>query len=68
MAGTLKPVKFKLAWQHYRVGDVITPNATLRDWLIGNGFADLADAAAPNTPKRPLIQRVKGVMTRAAGA
>ena len=38
MAGTLQPVRFKLAWQNYRVGDVITPNGTLRDWLVGNGY------------------------------
>lgn len=43
MAGTLKQVQFKVAWQSYRVGDVITPNGTLRDWLVGQGFVDVLD-------------------------
>jgi hypothetical protein len=47
MAGTLKKVRFKSAWQGYRVGDEITPNGTLRDWLISNGYADLVDEPSP---------------------
>lgn len=43
MAGTLKSVRFKLAWGNYRVGQVITPNGTLRDFLVGNGYADVVD-------------------------
>lgn len=43
MAGTLKKVRFKLAWQSYSVGDTITPNAMLRDWLVANGYADIVD-------------------------
>lgn len=43
MAGTQKKVRFKLAWQNYRVGDVITPSGTHRDWLVGNGYADVID-------------------------
>lgn len=41
-----RPIRFKLAWQGYRVGDVIGQAAdnpvpaTLREWLIGNGFAE----------------------------
>lgn len=41
MAGTLKKVRFKLAWQNFRVGDEFTPNGTLRDWLVGNGYVDI---------------------------
>lgn len=52
MAGTLKPVRFILAWQTYRVGDVITPNGTLRDWLVGNGYATLAEAETPARPAK----------------
>lgn len=43
MAGTLKKVRFKLAWQEYSVGDVITPNGTLRDWLVANGYVDVIE-------------------------
>lgn len=43
MAGTLKKVRFKLAWQTYRVGDEFTPNGTLRDWLVANGYVDVVD-------------------------
>ena len=45
MAGTLKPVRFKRAFQNYRVGDQITPNGTLRDWLVDNGYADIVEPA-----------------------
>lgn len=31
-------VKFKLAWQNYRVGDVIEPPAMLRNWLLNNKY------------------------------
>lgn len=49
MAGTLKSVRFKLAWQGYRVGDVITPPGALRDWLVANGYVELVEeqSAAP---------------------
>lgn len=66
MAGTLVPIRFKLAWQTYRVGDVITPNGTLRDWLIGNGYCE--KVAEANTPKVPMVQRVRNVMTRGKAA
>lgn len=52
MAGTLKKVRIKLAWQNYRVGDEFTPNGTLRDWLVGNGYADVIEAASPARPAR----------------
>jgi len=47
MAGTLKKVRFKLAWQTYRVGDEITPNGSLRDWLVSNGYVDVIDEPSP---------------------
>ena len=48
MADTLKKVRFKLSWQQFCVGDVITPNGALRDWLLANGYVDVVDAnAAP---------------------
>lgn len=63
-----KKVRFILAWQTYRVGDVITPNGTLRDWLIGNGYCKLVADEPANTVARPMSQRVRGVMTRAKAA
>lgn len=42
----LKKVKFKVAWQSYRVGDEITPNGTLRDWLVDQGFVEVMDTAS----------------------
>lgn len=47
MVGTSKKLRFKLAWQQYRVGDVIEPNGTLRDWLIGHGYCDVVDDKSP---------------------
>jgi len=66
MAGTLKKVRFKLAWQNYRVGDVIEPNGTLRDWLVANGYVDIIDAPQPlrapvNRMARPAQMRGKSV-------
>lgn len=52
MSGPLKKVKFKLAWQTYSVGDEITPNGTLRDWLVGNGYVDLVEAETPGRPAK----------------
>jgi len=66
MAGTLKPVRFKLAWQNYKVGEVITPNGMLRDWLIHNGYCELL----PEKPRgvkdkaRAATQAVGGLFTR----
>ncbi len=34
-------IKFIIPWQMYSKGDVITPNAVLRDFLISSGFAEL---------------------------
>lgn len=52
MAGTLVPVRFKLAWQNYRVGDVITPNGTHRDWLIAHGYVDPVEVETPGRPAK----------------
>ena len=66
MAGTLKPVRFKLAWQNYKVGDVITPNGTKRDWLIANGYCELLPEKAPPVRSRAkaAAQAVGGLFTR----
>lgn len=45
-AKVLPSVRFKLAWQTYRVGDVIQPNGTLRDWLLANGYVEIIEPAA----------------------
>lgn len=47
MSGTLKKVRFKLAWQAYRVGDEIVPTGTLRDWLVANGYVDIVGESSP---------------------
>jgi hypothetical protein len=45
MAGTLKKLRFKVAWKNYRVGDIITPSGVLRDWLINNGYAVVEESS-----------------------
>lgn len=50
MAGTLKKVRFKVAWQTYRVGDIIEPNGTLRDWLVAAGYAEVIDTGSVRAP------------------
>lgn len=47
MAGTLVKVRFTMAYRNYRVGDEITPNGTLRDWLVANGYAEVVKTSAP---------------------
>jgi hypothetical protein len=44
MAGTLKKIRFKVAYGNYRVGDEITPNGALRDWLVRQGYAEIVEA------------------------
>lgn len=49
--GTLTKVRFRLAWQNYRVGDVIQPTGTLRGWLLANGYVEpVVEAAPPPIP------------------
>ena len=43
MSGTLKKVRFKRAFKNYRVGDEITPNGTLRDYLVNQQYADIVE-------------------------
>lgn len=42
----MKKVRFKLAWQNYRKGDVIQPSGTLRDWLVRNGYVEIVEDGA----------------------
>lgn len=51
---TLKPVRFKVAWQTYRVGDVIKPAGLLRSWLLANGYVEPAvdDPVQTSAPAR----------------
>lgn len=65
MAGTLKKIRFTIAWQSYRVGDEITPNGTLRDWLVGNGYAQIVEDA-PRTVQAPVNRMAKPAHSRAA--
>ncbi len=36
----MKKVRFKVAWQTYKVGDVIEPPGAHGEWLVREGFAD----------------------------
>lgn len=36
----LAKYRFRLAWQGYRVGDVIEPTGLLRDWLRSSGYIE----------------------------
>lgn len=50
--GTLAKVRFRLAWQNYRVGDVIEPTGVLRDWLLASGYV-VAVEPPPVPPAEP---------------
>lgn len=50
MAGTLKKCRFKVAWQNYRVGDVIEPSGVHRDWLLRNGFIEVMETGSVSVP------------------
>jgi hypothetical protein len=57
-------VRFIVAWQTYRVGDVIRPAATLRTWLIGNGYCKDLEIEQPSRPAR----LARGVASKIAEA
>lgn len=61
MSGPAKKVKFKLAWQTYMVGDEIEPNGTLRDWLVGNGYADIIETESPSRPAKMAHKAAKKI-------
>lgn len=42
----LPQIRFVRAWQTYRVGDVIQPPGTLRQWLIASGFCEFVKPAS----------------------
>lgn len=46
MAGNNPEVEIILACAYGDVGVRLRPNATLRDWLVGNGFAKLVEVEA----------------------
>ena len=58
------PVKIILAWQEYQVGEVIYPNATTRDWLIGNGYAEPVTVEKPLLPGKTRARIAGSVQTR----
>lgn len=59
-------VRFKLAWQTYRVGDVIEPTAMNRDWLLANGYVELLpEKKGPVRDKaKAAAQAIGGLFTR----
>lgn len=52
MIGCGKKVRFILAWQTYRVGEVIEPTAMDRDWLLAHGYVVDVEAESPPRPAR----------------
>jgi hypothetical protein len=69
MAGTLKKVRFKLAWQAYKVGDEITPSGVLRDFLVAHGFATVVQEAELNDrPARMSRRAAAKIAATTAGA
>lgn len=61
MAGTLKQVRIVRAWKGYSVGALLTPNGTVRDYLVTQGYGEIVGVAdGIETPERP------GKMARAA--
>ena len=63
MAGTLKQVRITVACAYGDVGHEFTPNGTLRDWLVGNGFAEVIEAASPARPAKigaKALDKIKG--------
>ncbi len=54
--GTLKKYRFKLAWQNYRVGDVIEPTGVTRDWLVSNGYVEPVAEPLPQPVPPPDFQ------------
>jgi len=55
--GTLKKVRFKLAWQGYSVGDIIQPAGTLREWLLANGYVELIEEQPARAEAKPKSRR-----------
>lgn len=54
MAGTLRAVRFKRPWQNYRVGEMITPNGTQRDWLFAHDYVEEIEARPVKLSKKAL--------------
>jgi len=52
MSGTLKPVEILVACHYGDVGRRLTPNATLRDWLVSQGYAKVVEAETPERPAK----------------
>lgn len=59
-------VKFIMAWRTYRVGDIIDPPGTLRQWLIQSKFCvpieeriETATAPAPVAAENAMRKRGK---------
>lgn len=53
-------IKFIVAWSHYRVGDEIVPNGTLRSFLVSNGYAVPAVRTGAQRSEPPTLNRAMG--------
>lgn len=61
MAGTLKQVRIIRAWKNYRVGETLTPNGTVRDYLVNQGYAEIVEAETPARPAKLSTKALKKV-------
>ena len=60
--------RFIRPWQNYRVGDVISPNGTLRDALVSRGYIVVDEKKPEGTAKLGKARANLGrAVTRAAG-
>ncbi|MCP4539817.1 MAG: hypothetical protein GY832_21980 [Chloroflexi bacterium] len=59
----LQKVRFIVAWQNYRVGDIIQPNGVLRDWLMCNGYIELVEDAPEERSVEPECAVLPGTET-----
>ena len=67
MLGCGKKVQFVLAWQTYRVGDIIDPPAMHRDWLLKNGYVKAVEEVKSTSGVTGAVTRaIKGAQKRGA--
>lgn len=59
---TLKPVKVRIAFGSYKVGDIINPTALYRDSLMARGLVEkIEEPAQPVVDESPRIARARKV-------
>lgn len=59
---TLKPVKVRIAFGSYKVGDIINPTALYRDSLLARGLVEkIEEPQTPAIEEQPRIARARKV-------